>query len=119
MSISRQDAEQIARMTLRQYAREEKGLEGISIEFLDLNGKAFGYALPTDKKIQLDFRLLQSEALFVKILKHEIAHFIDYAERGTFKRNGKNDYHGSSFKKVCRRIGADPSTHFDSIILHK
>lgn len=116
-AITRQDAEQIARMTLRQYARTEKGLDGVSIEFLDL-GKALGYAVPWEKKIQLDLKTLESESLFTGVLKHEIAHMIDYAERGTFQNNGRNNFHGKSFKKVCRRIGANPATHFDSIVLH-
>ena len=44
----------------------------------------------------------------MEVVKHEIAHVLDHKERGTFLRNGRNDFHGANWKKWCKVVGVRP-----------
>lgn len=46
-------------------------------------------------------------AVIDDVIRHEIAHAID------FERRGRSD-HGPKWKSICRRVGADPSRTYES-----
>jgi predicted SprT family Zn-dependent metalloprotease len=107
MHLTEKELDLYARMTLKQW-----DLSDISIKWADLP-RSLGLADPWNKEITLSTRLLQSFSLFELTLLHEMAHILDYQERGTFKKNGRNSHHGPSFKKWCRKLGISTKTKVD------
>lgn len=101
MSLTTAEVEQYARLTLKQY-----GLPDYQVVFMKLEGRRLGQANPWEKKIELSEKTLTTFRLFCFVLKHEIAHCIQ-AQRmgGTFRVNGRNNFHGKIFKQVCREMG--------------
>ena len=99
MSIAFQEAEIYCRMELRSY-----GLKDHSIVWQEWP-HTLGEAWPSDKQIHLSFVCLRSPSLLTWVLRHEIAHILDWIERGgTFERNGRNNFHGKSWKKWCKKL---------------
>jgi predicted SprT family Zn-dependent metalloprotease len=101
MSLTKQEAESYIRMELRQWK-----LSNVKIEW-----KTFchlGEADVSNNQINLSLEVLESAALLVEVVKHEIAHFLDYLERGTFEVNGRNVFHGKNWKKWCLTVGCRP-----------
>ena len=107
MKFTTAEFEQYARMTLKQW-----GLSDVSIKWSNMQ-RTLGWACPDTNEIALSTRLLQSFAFAKHVLLHEICHFLDYRERGTFIKNGRNSHHGASFKKWCRKLGISTKTKVD------
>jgi predicted SprT family Zn-dependent metalloprotease len=103
MKITRQEAEQYIRLTLRQYK-----LESIPVEWTNTKRRLGCYRVQA-KKIELSRQILSSFQLFREVFIHELAHALDITERinlfGTYKKNGRNDFHGENWKKWCLTLG--------------
>ena len=101
MSLTTAEVEQYARLTLKQY-----GLPDYQVVFMKLEGRRLGQANPWEKKIELSEKALTTLRLFCIVLKHEIAHCIQFYRMGeTYKVNGRNNFHGKVFKEVCKEMG--------------
>jgi predicted SprT family Zn-dependent metalloprotease len=99
MKITRQEAEQYIRLTLRQYK-----LESMLVEWTNTKRRLGCYRI-AEKKIELSNQILKSFHLFSEVFLHELAHALDITERinlyGTYKNKGRNDFHGKNWKKWC------------------
>ena len=93
-------AENLARQLMR-----EHGLEGWGFQFTNAK-KILGQCNYTHSVIKLSAPLarLNSDAVVLDTIKHEIAHAIA----------GKRAGHGPQWKTVCVRIGAQPTRCADS-----
>jgi predicted SprT family Zn-dependent metalloprotease len=101
-----EEIQQYCRMTLRQH-----GLADYSVVFLPRLTRRLGQANPWEKKVELSLNCLASFRLFSLVLKHEIAHCLCFIENGgTFKVNGRNNFHGKQFKQKCRELNIPHST---------
>jgi hypothetical protein len=106
MSLTTAEVEQYACLTLKQY-----GLVDYQVVFLELQGRRLGQANPWEKRVELSTKILTNFRLFSLVLKHEIAHCIQFYRMGeTFKVNGRNNFHGKIFKQVCREMGISHET---------
>jgi predicted SprT family Zn-dependent metalloprotease len=101
--LTTQEVEQYARLTFKQY-----GLHDYTLYWNPHVKRTLGFANPWEKKVELNKKVLKSFSLFKYVLLHEIMHVLDFNERGTFKRNGRNDFHGKSFKAMCKKHGVSP-----------
>jgi len=102
MSLTQTEAEQLIRMELRQW-----GFPADSFEWVE-SGGMIACAVGSEQRIKLTPRVLNSSALLTEVVKHEIAHLLDYKERGTFEINGRNVFHGKNWKKWCGIVGCRP-----------
>jgi predicted SprT family Zn-dependent metalloprotease len=99
--FTRNEAQQYCRMTLKQWK-----LPHVSIIWKS-NVKSFwGLARISRKEIILNDKILQDFRLFDEVLKHEIAHFLQYQRNGFrfFRKNGRWQLHGADFRAVCREM---------------
>lgn len=94
--LTTQEVSQYIRLTLRQY-----GLPNVKIEWIQ-SSKFNGLAYAPEGKIALSEHILSSFALFKEIFLHELAHLLDYNERGTFVVNKYEMAHGKNWRKWCR-----------------
>lgn len=99
--LTKQEADCFIKLELKSWGLKNYSWEWASFSHL-------GEAHPNKNKIKLSPRILSSSALLIEIVKHEIAHCLDWNERGTFIRNGKNDFHGKNWKKYCLLVGCRP-----------
>lgn len=79
-------------MTLRQH-----GLHDFVLEWCEFKDRLGEYEHGA-KSVRLAPKLIKSFAVFNEVLLHEIAHALDYRERGTTD-------HGDNWKKWCRKVG--------------
>ena len=100
--LTTQEVEQFARLTLKQW-----NLSDVTVRWVDRS--YYGAANVWKNQIEISRKSLTSFERFSLVLRHEIAHFLDYRERGTFERNGRNDFHGASFKRWCKVLGVSSS----------
>lgn len=108
MSLTTSEVDQYIRMTLKQYK-----FSHLSIEWVPASTKSFlGRAYVQKQKIQLNKIILGSFRLFEEVLKHEIAHFIQYRDNGNkfLLKNNRWQYHGEDFKRACEKIGVRART---------
>jgi predicted SprT family Zn-dependent metalloprotease len=97
---------QYIRMTLKQW-----GMSHLKIEWM--NGQNFlGLAYVSQDKIKLNKIILVSFKLFDEVLKHEIAHFIQFKRNGNrfLRKNGRRILHGEDFAAVCKEMGIPART---------
>lgn len=99
MFATTEEIDQYIRMTLRQHKMEE-----VKFSFKNLT-RSLAYFHNLENEIVFSFRALSSFARFKEVLLHELSHAIDYKERGTFEKNGRNDLHGKDFKRICSTLG--------------
>lgn len=99
MAVDLQEAAIYCRMELKSY-----GLKDYSVLWREWSG-TLGEAHPWDKAIHLSHDCLKNKELLIEVTKHEIAHCLDWKERGTFERNGRNDFHGDNWRKWCKFVG--------------
>jgi len=111
MDIATQEAEIYCRMELRSC-----GLKDFSIVWIE-KSKTLGLCVPWDKEIHISKECLLSTTLLRWVLLHEAAHARDWMERGTFERNGRNDFHGKSFRKWCKilNVKSDRLINFEHL----
>ncbi len=77
------------------------------IESKKVNGLAYAGDEP---RIELAVHVLQSFSLFREIFLHELAHLLDYQERGTYVVNKYEMAHGKNWRKWCRTLGIPART---------
>jgi len=103
MFATTEEIQQYARMTFKQY-----GLGDHKLVFLDKldTPNRIGQANPWKKKIELSPKAASNFALFRLVFLHELAHILQFARMGgTYKVNGRNNFHGKVFRQVCKEIG--------------
>jgi predicted SprT family Zn-dependent metalloprotease len=96
-----QEVDCYVRLTLKQW-----GFSDVKVIWKETNAKWLGIACPQLKEMTLNKRILKNFKVFDNVLKHEIAHFIDYRNNGNkfIKKNGRYSFHGKSFRDVCRMM---------------
>lgn len=99
MFATQSEIDQYIRMTLRQHKMEE-----VKVSFKKMS-KTLGYFWAEKNHICLSYLCLSSFVRFKETFLHELAHKLDFAQRGTFQRNGRNDFHGKNFKRICLTLG--------------
>jgi predicted SprT family Zn-dependent metalloprotease len=102
------EVDQYIRLTFKQY-----DLFDYSVEWMQLNGRRLGQANPWEKKIELSPKILKNFQSFKLVFLHELAHILDFKERGTFLVNGRNNFHGKTFKQCCRKLGITHKTELN------
>jgi len=97
--ITKEEADLFCKFELKTWK-----LSDINIVWSDMT-HYLGLADVANNRIILSTRILTSTRLLIEVVKHEIAHVLDYQERGTFiGKNGRNDFHGENFKKWCKIV---------------
>jgi predicted SprT family Zn-dependent metalloprotease len=100
MSLTENEVSQWARLTFKQY-----GLADYSLVFFPRLTRRLGQANPWEKRIELSPKVLDNFSLFSLVFKHELAHILCWIDNGgTFKVNGRNNFHGKQFKEKCRQL---------------
>jgi predicted SprT family Zn-dependent metalloprotease len=102
MILTTKEAEIYCRMELKSH-----GLKDHSIVWREWP-RTLGEAWGPEKQIHLSSVCLKNKELLIEVVKHEIAHILDYKERKTFLRNGRNDFHGANWKKWCKIVRVRP-----------
>lgn len=106
--LTKQEVEQYAKLTFKQY-----GLNDYTLYWNPRVKRTLGFANPWEKRVELNKIVLKSFSLFKFVLLHEIAHCIQFSRMGgTFKVNGRNNFHGKVFKQVCKEIGITYKTSY-------
>jgi len=103
MHFTPTEAEQYVRMTLKQWGLSHVKLEWRTFQHL-------GDANPYTNTLRLSVKVLVSLATFTETVKHEIAHFLDFQERGSFLINGRHVAHGKNWRKWCKTLGIPART---------
>lgn len=99
MFTTPQELDQYIRLTLKQW-----NISDVSFSFKKME-RSLGYFWAEKNEIVFSFKALKNFVLFREVLLHELAHKLDFKERGTFKKeNGKNDLHGKNWKKYCQQL---------------
>jgi predicted SprT family Zn-dependent metalloprotease len=107
--LTPQEVDQYIRLTFKQY-----GLFDYSVEWMKLDGRRLGQANPWEKKIELSPKVLDTFHGFKLVFLHELAHVIQLARMGgTYKVNGRNNFHGKIFKQCCRELGITHKTELN------
>lgn len=98
--LTKQEVDQYIRLTLKQW-----GLSQLSVKWFE-SERVLGRADVRGNVLELNARILKRFSLFDEVLKHEIAHFLQFQANGNkFLWNGKRfSYHGADFKAQCRRM---------------
>jgi len=99
MSLTENEVSQWIRLTLRQHK-----MEHVKVSFKKME-RSLGYFWAERNEIVLSHKSLESFSRFKEVCLHELCHALDWQERGTFKKNGRNDYHGKNFRKFCSTLG--------------
>ncbi|HEX7069968.1 MAG TPA: SprT-like domain-containing protein [Rhodothermales bacterium] len=71
-----------------------------------LGPKVITVSAPFTRLLGLDYRDAQGLQVIDDVIRHEIAHAIDFETRG------RSD-HGPAWKAICRRVGADPTRLYE------
>ena len=106
-----EEVSQYIRLTLKQHK-----LEHVSVVWSPSKDTGFlGLANPWQNEITLNKRILGSFKLFEIVLKHEIAHFLQYQANGNkfFVKNGRRSFHGPDFRIQCRKLGIPVAAKLD------
>lgn len=107
MFATTSEIEQYIRMTLKQWS-----MSHLKIEWMN-SGRSLGLAYVVDGKIKLDKSILYSFKIFDEVLKHEIAHHIQWKRNGNRflrSKNGRRSFHGKDFAAVCKEMGIPART---------
>lgn len=104
MFATESEIQQYCRMTLKQF-----GFGDHEVVFMQLPARRLGQANPWEKKIELSPKLLESFENFKYVLRHEIAHLRQFVVMGgTYRVNGRNNFHGKIFRQCCKEMGIKP-----------
>lgn len=93
------EVESYIRLTLKQW-----GMSHVRVSWIESN-KVNGLAYAGEDRIELAMHTLQAFGLFREIFLHELAHLLDYRERGTYVVNKYEMAHGKNWRKWCRTLG--------------
>ena len=77
--------------------------------------RALGFCQPVEKIISFSEKWVREHGMSIMedVIRHEIAHALDYLDGG-YARNGRGwDYHGRKWKKWAVRSGADPNRLYE------
>lgn len=100
-ALTTSEVDQYCRLTLKQY-----NLTDYKIVWKPNLKRALGMANPWEKQIELSPRILASFDSFKQTFLHELAHILQFSMMGgTYKVNGRNDFHGKAFKQACKIVG--------------
>lgn len=103
MAFTRKEVEQWIRLELKTW-----GLTHFKVQWCDWE-RTLGEAWPSDHLIKLSNKCLDSFAVLKEVLKHEIAHVLQWLEQGkTFVINGRHQFHNKTWKKYCLTVGCKP-----------
>jgi len=100
-SFTPEEVAQYIKLTLKQWK-----LDYLKVEWVDCKSY-LGLACIEDSKIKLSFTILKRFSLFEEVLKHEIAHFLQWEKNGKkfHRKNNRWQLHGSDFKEQCQKMG--------------
>ena len=98
------EVQQYIRLTLK-----EHGAPNVEIKWIDRQD-VLGLAYASDWKIELSTLCLSSFKCFREVLLHEIAHLLDFQERGTYLVNKYEMAHGKNWRKWCKKLGIPART---------
>lgn len=106
MFATTSEIQQYARLTLKQW-----GFSHLKIEWMK-SCRYLGLACVNENKIRLNKIILVSFSVFDEVLKHEIAHFIQFQRNGNrfLTKNGRRSFHGKDFAAVCKQMGIPART---------
>lgn len=93
-----EEIESYIRLTLKQW-----GMPHVQVSWMQSN-KFNGLAYAGDWRIELDHGILSSFNFFREIFLHELAHLLDYRERGTYLVNKYEMAHGKNWRKWCSTL---------------
>lgn len=93
--LTTQEVDQYIRLTLKQW-----DMSHVRVSWIE-SQKVNGLAYAGDWRIELASHTLQSFTLFREIFLHELAHLLDYRERGTYVVNKYEMAHGKNWRKWC------------------
>lgn len=99
MSLTKNEVEQYIRLTLKQWKMSHVKIEWIQSQ------KFNGLAYAEESKIELAAHTLKNFPLFKEIFLHELAHLLDYRERGTYLVKKREMAHGKNWRKWCKVLG--------------
>lgn len=107
MKVTIEEAHQYARMTFKQW-----GCENLTLKIKSGINSYLGLAAADIDQIFMCKDALKSFELFDEVLKHEIAHCLDYKRNGGKwrKKNGRHVWHDKVFKDICRELGVRART---------
>lgn len=98
------EVQQYIRLTLRQW-----NMSHVKVEWME-SSKFNGLAYAQENKIELALHTLRSFPLFKEVFLHELAHLLDYSERGTYVVNKYEMAHGKNWRKWCKTLGIPART---------
>lgn len=108
------EAQLLARMTFKMH-----GMRNLKLSFSGLTKDGrIGEFDSNNQKIILSKKVLASAKLFDTVLKHEMAHAMQFAELGGYDGDQQDPFHGPTFKKYARSLGVPPCPFVDSILFH-
>lgn len=104
MVFTKSEAELYARLTLKQW-----GVSHIKVVISDVienSPKTMGlFSWEDGETITIKTKCLERFITFDYVLKHELAHALDYKERGSLHTsNGRANFHGANFHKWCKKL---------------
>jgi len=100
MSLTTAEVEQYIRLTLKQWKMPHVQVSWI--ESKRVRGLAYAGEKP---RIELATNCLSSFHCFRETFFHELAHILDYSERGTYLVRKYEMAHGKNFRKWCKKLG--------------
>ena len=105
--ITKSEAECFVRLELKQW-----GLSEINFKWINVNG-INGWADILGKELGLNETLLsRGIGVFIEVVRHEIAHFLDFKERDSlFLEHPCDGGHGPNWKKWCKTLKIPARTH--------
>jgi predicted SprT family Zn-dependent metalloprotease len=106
MFATQKEIDLYVRMTLKQF-----GFAHLKIRWS--HAQTFlGLACPRKGELTLSTLALRSFKVLDEVLKHEIAHFIQYKNNGNkfLTKNGRYSLHGKDFAAACRIVGVPART---------
>jgi predicted SprT family Zn-dependent metalloprotease len=106
MFATKKEIDLYIKMTLKQF-----GFPHLKIKWSKARN-FLGQADVRQNTLVLTYLSLCTFKVFDEVLKHEIAHFIQYKNNGNrfLIRNGRYSYHGKDFAAACRIVGVPART---------
>jgi len=94
--LTAHEVDQYIRLTLKEW-----GMASVRVEWMQ-SKRFLGLAHAEESKIQLSENVLASFGLFREVFLHELAHLLDFRERGTYYVGSRRSLHGQNWRKWCQ-----------------